>query len=222
MDIRAAYLGAIQRAEKNATNGNISLDLGRFVNLFNSCQLRLVSNILAKRNNDEIRKIQKLAVFSKILKRKNAKDDRVLFYLPEDYLAFINAHGRFSRGECEVGDFKMWEAKNENTEELYNETSNEPSFDFRETFYTIGQELISIFVKGFDCEACFMTYYRFPKEVDIEGYIRFDGTDSFNINPELDDSLVENILDMVANKFALNEDEYDSYQATKDYNLSPR
>lgn len=222
MDIRECYLGAIQRAEKNATNGNISLDLGRFVNLFNSCQLRLMNNFLSKRNNDEIRKIQKLAVFSKILKRKSAKDDRVLFFLPDDFLSFINARGRFSKGECEVMDFKMWEVKNENTEELYNDLSNEPHFEFRETFYTIGQECISVFTKGFDCEACFMTYYRFPREVDIEGYTRFDGSPSSSIDPELDDSLVEMILDMVANKYALNEDEYDSYQTTKDYNLSPR
>lgn len=222
MNIKECYLGALQRSEKNATNGNIALDLGRFVNLFNSCQLRLIENLLNKRNNDEIRKIQKLLVFSQILKRKNAKDDRVLFYLPDDYLSFSNLRGRFSRGECEVNDFKLFEAKNENVEELYTDLSNEPNFEFRETYYTIGQECVSIFVKGFDCETAFLTYYRYPREVDIEGYIRFDESASTDIDPELDDMLVEKILDMVANKFALNEDEYQSYQATQDYVNAPK
>lgn len=222
MNIKECYLGALQRSERNATNGNIALDLGRFVNLFNSCQLRLVDNILNKRNNDSIRTIQKLLVFSKVLTRKNAKLDRVLFYLPDDYLSFVNLKGRFSRGKCDVDDFKLFEAKNENVEELFNDLSNEPNFDYRETFYTIGQDCVSVFRKGFDCDVALLTYYRFPSPVDIEGYIKYDETLSTNIDPELDDMLVEEILDMVANKFALNEDEYNSYQATKDYVLSPK
>lgn len=222
MNIQECYLGALQRSEKNATNGNIALDRGRFVNLFNSCQLRLVRNILNKRNNDSIRTIQKLLVFSEVLPRKSAKSDRVLFGLPEQYLSFVNISGIFSRGHCDVDDFKLFEAKNENVHELYNDLSNEPSFEYRETFYTVGQDSISVFRKDFDCESVSLTYYRFPRLVDIGGYIRFDSSSSVDIDPELDDMLVEEILDMVANKFSLNEDEYNTYQATKDYVLSPK
>lgn len=222
MYIHECYLGALQRVERNATNGNIALDLGRFVNLFNSCQLRLVRNILDKRNNDSIRTIQKLLVFSQILPRESTMTDRVLFRLPDNYLSFVNLKGVFSKGKCDAYDFKLFEAKNENVEELYNDLSNEPSFDYRETFYTIGQDCVSVFTKDFNCESASLTYYRFPSNVDISGYVKADGDDSYSRDPELDDMLVEEILDMVANKFALNEDEYNTYQSTKDYVLSPK
>lgn len=222
MKIEDCYLQALQRVEKNATNGGIALDKGRFVNLFNDCQVRLVSYILKKKNDESIRDIQRLVVFSRLLNRKDVKSDRVLFSLPDDYFAFSNVNGRFSDGECEASDFQLWETKNENIEELYNDMANEPSFDYRETFYTIGQDSVSVFVKGFECDDLFLTYYRYPKSIDIEGYRRSDGTPSSSIDPEMDDKLVYQVLDLLANKYAMNEDEYQNYQITKDNIYSPK
>lgn len=222
MNIGDCYLQALQRVEKNATNGGIALDRGRFVNLFNDCQVRLVSYYLGKKNDESIRAIQRLVVFSKRLNRKDTKNNRVLFHLPEDYYAFSNVNGRFSRGDCEVTDFQMWEAKNENVEELYNDMSNEPSFDYRETFYTIGEDAVTVFTKKFNVEDLFLTYYRYPLMVDISGYIKSDGSQSSDIDPEMDDKFVYRVLDMLANRYALNEDDAQNYQLTKDNVVSPK
>ena len=214
MNIVDCYLRALQKAEENMTNGGIKLDKARFVQLFNDEQNRLVRYILDKKNEEDIRYIQKLVVYSKELSKKSDKEnpDSSLFSIPDDFFAFSNVSGVFSEEECTVADFNMWEVKNENPHELLADEFNAPSFDFRETFYTIGEDSIRVYKKGFSVDSVFMTYYRYPKSVDIEGYIKSDNTNSSNIDPELDDKLIGIILNMIEKQFALNESEYGRYK----------
>lgn len=214
MKIIDCYLRALQKAEENATNGGIKLDKARFVQLFNDEQNRLVKYILDKKNEDDIRYIQKLVVYSKSLTKDEDRSnpESTLFTLPADFFAFSNISGEFKSGECSASDFNLFEAKNENVNELLSDSFNAPSFDFRESFYTIGEDSVRIFKKGFSVESVFLTYYRYPKSVDIQGYIKSDGTNSKDIDPELDDKLVNIILNMVEKQFALNESEYSRYR----------
>lgn len=223
MTIADCYLRALQKAEENATNGGIKLDEARFVQLFNDEQDRLVRHIIDKKNEDEIRYIQKLLVYSEPLTKKedfeNPKSSS--FSIPDDFFAFSNISGVFKQGECEVTDFTLWEAKNENIHELLADIFNRPDFDFRETFYTIGEDSVRIYLSDFTVESVMMTYYRYPKKVDIAGYIKADGSNSSNIDPELDDKLVEQVLNMVEKQFALNESEYNRYSLDSNNVQSP-
>lgn len=214
MKIIDCYLRALQKAEENASNGGIKLDKARFVQLFNDEQNRLVRYILDKKNEEEIRYIQKLVVYSKKLQKR---DDRIgpestLFSLPDDFFAFSNISGEFQEGDCSASDFNLFEAKNENVHELLADEFNAPSFDYRESFYTIGEDSVRMFKKGFEVKNVYLTYYRYPISVDIEGYIKSDGSNSINIDPELDDKLINIIINMVEKQFALNESEYNRFQ----------
>lgn len=223
MKIIDCYLRALQKAEENATNGGIKLDKARFVQLFNEEQNRLVLYFLNKRNEDDIRYLQKLAVYSKDMSKKKDIDNpkSSLFYLPSDYFAFINISGIFSKGECSASDFNLWEAKNENVHELLADEFNKPSYVYRDAFYTIGEEGVRVYVDDFNVDKLFITYYRYPKPVDISGYIKSDNTNSSDIDPELDDKLVDIILNMVEKQFALNESEYNRYQIDSNNVTSP-
>lgn len=75
MNIVDCYLRALQKAEENMTNGGIKLDKARFVQLFNDEQNRLVRYILDKKNEEDIRYIQKLVVYSKELSKKSDKEN---------------------------------------------------------------------------------------------------------------------------------------------------
>ena len=132
MRIIDCYLRALQKAEENATNGGIKLDKARFVQLFNEEQNRLVLYLLDKRNEDDIRYLQKLVVYSKDISKNRSIDNQIsdLFSLPSDYFDFINVSGVFSRGECSASDFNLWEAKNENVNELLADEFNKPSYDY--------------------------------------------------------------------------------------------
>ena len=218
MRIEGCYLKSLQKAEENATNGGIKMDRARFIQMFNSEQIRLVRSFLDLRNDNRIKHIQRLMVYSRELERKSSfdKPKSVSFSFPDDYLEFVNVDGIFTKGECEVTDFAMWETKNEDIQELIADEFNKPNFEYRETFYTIGEDSVRVYVSDFDVKSLNMTYYRYPKNVDIEGYIKYDGTQSTSIDPELDDRLVEQILNMVEKQFGLNESEYTRYSLDAD------
>lgn len=218
MRIEDCYLKSLQKAEENATNGGIKMDRARFIQMFNSEQIRLVRSFLDLRNDNRIKHIQRLMVYSKELERKSSfdKPKSVSFSFPEDYLEFVNVDGIFTKGECEATDFAMWETKNEDIQELIADEFNKPTFEYRETFYTIGEDSVRVYVSDFDVKSLNMTYYRYPKNVDIEGYVKYDGTQSTSIDPELDDRLVEQILNMIEKQFGLNESEYNRYALDAD------
>lgn len=217
------YLRALQKAEENATNGGIKLDEARFVQLFNDEQNRLVRYFLEKKNSEDIRYIQKLVVYSKelIKDKSHSNPESTCFKIPSDFFSFSNVSGVFSIGHCSVSDFNIWEAKNENIHELLSDKFNAPSFDFRETFYTIGEDSIRIFKRDFEIDKVFLSYYRYPKSIDLEGYIKTDGTSSMNVDPELDDKIINMILNMVEKQFALNESEYNRYQVDSNNVTAP-
>lgn len=218
MRIEDCYLKSLQKAEENATNGGIKMDRARFIQMFNSEQIRLVRSFLDLRNDNRIKHIQRLMVYSKELERKSSYDKpkSVSFSFPDNYLEFVNVDGIFTKGECEATDFAMWETKNEDIQELIADEFNKPTFEYRETFYTIGEDSVRVYVSDFDVKSLNMTYYRYPKNVDIEGYVKYDGTQSTSIDPELDDRLVEQILNMIEKQFGLNESEYNRYALDAD------
>ena len=197
MTIQEAYLRSLQKNEQNLANGGIKLDPGRFVLLFNEAQDRLIRYYLNRKDDETIRSIQTLLVYWKSLNKINHIDDpeSTSFGLP---------------------DVVMWEAKNENVHELLGDDNNKPSFDYRETFYTIGDGKVVVYEDGFLTDEVRMTYYRNPVRVDLAGYINAAGERSTDIDPELPDPLVEEILDMVAKQFNLNENELQRYRFDKD------
>lgn len=215
---------ALQKSEQNLANGGIKMDRGRFVLLFNAAQDRLVEYYLNRKDDETIRTIQNLLVYWKDLVKVGYKNnpDTTYFGLPDDYLWFSNIQGTFKQGECTVEDFLMWEVKNENVHELSGDFNNKPSFDFRETFYSIGEDSVAVYEDDFRTVALRMTYYRRPRKVDIAGYIRADGSSSSNIDPEMDDLFVEKVLNMMTKQFDLNERELDKYQFDKDNSVAFR
>lgn len=218
MDIKEAYLRALQKNETNLANGGIKLDKGRFVLLFNEAQDRLVWYYLNRKDDETIRSIQFLVKYWVDLDKtgRGQVPETTSFALPDDFLWFSNVAGTFRKGECSVTDFSLWEAKNENVHELLADANNKPSFDFRETFYTIGDSSIVVYEDGFNTESLRMTYYRKPTRVDIEGYMRPDGTSSADVDPELPERLCQEVLNMVTKQFELNENELQRYQLDKD------
>lgn len=214
MNIVECYLKALQKAEENATNGGIKMDKARFIQLFNAEQVRLARYYLDKKNDDRIRAIQRLMVMSVPLSRKSSftNHNAVSFSFPDDYMDFVNIHCLFSKDGCEASDFNLWETKEHDVNELYADVFNRPSFEYRDTFFTVGEDSVKVYVSDFAVDSVSLTYYRFPAKVDISGYIKPDGSSSTDIDPEMDDGFVERVLNMIEKQFGLNESEYTRYR----------
>lgn len=203
MKIIEAYLRFNQLVNGNITSNNISVDKPRFVLLYNAAQTRYLENMLDKRNDDGIRAVSELLVVDKKLEKVGEAITHSLFSLPKNYFDHGGAWAEAISNGCS-DKMKLYEVKSEDIEEKFNDWSHEPSFKYRETFYLTSGGNFIVYKKDFKVEKVYLTYYRKPKDVDIEGYIDFDGTASKNIDPELSERVVEKIIRIMAKENSIN------------------
>lgn len=215
MTIKTAYIKFLEKVNKNFINDNIAADLGRFILIFNEEQNRYLEWVLEKRNEDEIRYVQKLLVCDEPVSRKGKGKNTINFSLPENYFDFSSTCITATKDGCTVSDFKLDEVKTENLSLLLTDHCTKPDFLARETFYTFGNDCIKYYIGDFEITEAFLTYYRCPKPVDIEGYIRVDNTNSQDIDPELNDKIVDRIITATAARFDLNTDNLNKVQFNK-------
>jgi hypothetical protein len=216
MTILEAYTRFLELVNRNATNNNISVDKPRFVQGFNSMSIQYVEWVLNKRNEDEVRNLRLLLNTEHPLTFVSTEDNYSRFSLPKDYFDLSNVHVYGSKGKCKNQRFQTYEFKTENLEEIFHDSSNEPSFDFRETFYTVSKNDVVVYKKGFDISQVNLTYYRYPKKVDIAGYINLEEKASKNVDPEFDDKVTLKILLAMSKTFSANNGDANQYQIDKD------
>jgi hypothetical protein len=216
MTIQEAYIQFLNLVNRNATNNRTSVDKTRFIMLFNDIQNRYVVWNLEKRNEDSIRNVQALLVKNTPLALIESKDNYSRFTLPENHFEFANLSAKAKTDCCEADDMLLYEVKSEDVEEKLVDTNHQPSFEYRETFYHLGDNSIVVYKKDFTIEAVKLTYYRYPVQVDIEGIVRPDQTISGNVDPEFDDKVLGIILLAMAKEFAAINSEAAEYQLSKD------
>jgi len=214
--INQAYITFLQLANRNLTNDNISVDKPRFVLLFNRIQNAFVEWLLEKSNQDDVRDIQKLLVLDKTLIKNRTVDNHVDFKLPEDYFNFSNLKIYASKDNCKDIKISSFEIKNQDVEELLSDEFNKPSFEFRETFYTVSSDNISIYLDDFTIDKSKLSYYRYPQQINMSGYIDIEGNASVDIDPEFDDKVVNKILLACSKDYASNNSDSAKYQLDKD------
>lgn len=87
---------------------------------------------------------------------------------------------------------------------LLQNNNYKPSFEYQETIVDISSDELHYYTDGtFTPKKAFVSYVRYPKEIDIEGYIKFDGTDSTTVDCELEDYLEDELLDLAAENLAM-------------------
>lgn len=205
MTIQEAYTRFVLKVNKNLGTNNISADKGRFVLHYNEEQVRRVEFILDNKSNDSIREIQDLLTSNNNLQPSQIVNDRVLIKLPTDYLDLSSSYAYVKTDTCDGIRMSLFEIKDFNSEDITQDANNAPSIEYREAPYYIGNGKLQIFTGNkFTVERVHLSYYRYPRQVDIEGYRKIDGTGSTNINPELDDAFQNKVISMCAEAFAGN------------------
>ncbi len=217
MKIEAAYLGFQLLVDRNSTNNNINVDKPRFIALFNSIQIKYVDWILDHRNTDKIRNISHLQVRDENLQGKLIKGNHVNFTLPANFYDLSNLQVFGSKGECKGVKLFTYEVKSEDTEELLRDVNMKPSFEYREVFYLLnGADAVSIFNDDFSIDKVLLTYYKYPRKVNIEGWTDEEGNATQNVDPEFDDRSTGYILEAMAKAFSANNSDGQAYQINKD------
>jgi len=79
-----------------------------------------------------------------------------------------------------------------------------PSFEYQEVLVDIASDELHYYTDGtFTPKNIYLTYIRYPIEIDLEGYVKFDGTDSTTVNCELEEYLEDELLDIATENLAM-------------------
>lgn len=100
---------------------------------------------------------------------------------------------------------------------LLNNSNYKPSFEFRETLLDISSDELHTYSDGtFTPKYLFLSYLRYPAEIDKVGYEKFDGSDSINQDCELEDYLKDELLDITVENLSQYTENQFAAQSAKD------
>ena len=99
---------------------------------------------------------------------------------------------------------------------LLNNSNYKPSFEYQETFSVISSDQIGIYTDGtFTPNLLYLSYLRYPKYIDKEGYIKLDGSKSITQNCELKNYLEDELVDLTVECLAMYTDNPAAVQAAQ-------
>lgn len=171
---------------------------------------KLNPNNVYKVGYDSIRKrIDDLQVLkqSNVLLKPNKTND--LFHIGYDcpledavnYMFYISSYAIGKQNKCSepltVDLIRHGELTTKYLDDNYN-----PSFKWRTTIATLGNDNLTVYTDGkFTVNQVYITYLRYPLSIDVQGYVKFDGSSSVNQNCELPEYAKSDIIDLAV-KFA--------------------
>ena len=200
-DSETVYIKLVQKVNENFTNDNIAIDKSRAWLHINEAQNKWVEWNLQKRNDDSLRNLQAILVDDKLLKFKNTHLQHSNYKLPENYFDFSNLTVFAEKEKCKDKKLLPIEIKDDNKHLLEADFNNQPSFEYRETFYNLSEGNVKIYFSDFDISKVYLSYYRYPKEIDFAGYIKSTGLPSVASNPEWDSKIMDRIISIAAKDF---------------------
>jgi len=120
--------------------------------------------------------------------------------LRPEYMFYLDSYMIADKGECT--NRVVWTnvdlVKHADIVTLLLNNNYKPSFEYQETIVDISSDELHYYTDGtFTPSVVYLCYIRYPKEVDKEGYIKFDGTPSTNVDCELENYLEDELLDLV-------------------------
>lgn len=208
------------RLNKVATNDHQNIPDEDKLFVINENQIKLIKKKISTNNIyqlglDGFRKryedLQNLIIQSeKSSKLKKGKDRYNYFLfdtkdLKNKCFSPIGITAMCSKGECKdraVAISKV--VKHANLQTDMANSNYFPSFEYQETIALESEDKIYIYTDGtFDVDYVFISYLRYPKKVDLEGYVDLDGNDSVTQDCELQEFLEDELLDMVQMDLAI-------------------
>jgi len=191
MKVEEAYQRYLVEVEKNATNDNVANSRDLFCIIFNKYQNKFLAIALQQRGVDDVRWVQKFLILDKKLTHTSKSADHYNFTLPKYYFDLADVRAKAEKNKCK--DFiKLVEIQTENLNELITDEFNKPSFEWRETLYTLNSNQLSIYVDDFSISEILLNYYRYPNQIKVLDETKFDE----NLPIEWDDKALNEILNL--------------------------
>jgi hypothetical protein len=212
-----------QRLNKLSTNEHQQIQLEDKILALNEAQIKLIKqkvdgiSVVSGLGLDSFKKryedLQSLIINYNNqplpLQLKNPEINQWCAYMDDlspKYMFYLDSYILADKGRCK--NRKIWInkelAKHTDVSLLLNNNHYKPSFEYQETFNTISSNEISIFTDGtFTPKEIYIMYMRYPKYINKEGYIMFNGSPSTNQDCELEEYLEDELLDLTVQNLAM-------------------
>lgn len=204
MNVQTAYDKFQIKVNKNYETGKISVDQGRFVIIFNEAQNKFIEYILDKKNEDDIRYIQKILVSDFPILSSESKEDYNKFSLPKNYFDFSSVYAKADQDTCKGKKIFLFEIKDDDKGEILQDDYNEPSFLARESLFHITSDTIKVYKKDFILTEILLSYYRYPVQIKLKDDEDPESGFDESFNPEFDDKFVDRIISIASGEFEFN------------------
>lgn len=213
LEVYESFLIKLNRGDSNS---NINVPKGKFVIIYNEQAKRWLKQTLKKNlGSYEIEELNYLLVNNYPLVQYSREQDHYNFTLPSNFFDFSSSFSEAKRGQCSR-ILDNWPVVDKNIRVLLRDANYSPSFDFEETLCSAVDNRLKIYYNDFKIESAYLTYYREPINIDIKGYIKVDGTQSKNIDPDLPDYAVSEIINRCVVEFQGVVENPQGFQISKD------
>lgn len=139
----------------------------------------------------------KLAITQQDIYLNRWSSDLTVPSLTPNYMFFVDGYILADKGKCKdhLVYINSHLTKHGSISTLLENPSFNPSFEYQETFCTLSNDTISVYTDGtFTPTSLWLSYIRYPRRIDFEGYVGFDGKESTTVDSELADYLEEELL----------------------------
>ena len=206
------YQQFLTKVNKNDTSRNIKVPKSKFVLIYNEQERQYVDDIEDKGNSSrKILRIKELLKLDFELNKIDSLSNKDVFELPDDFDEYSSSYSICSKDSCQSVVYN-WEIKPTNKTVLLQDENSKPSFEYQETIAALNGNFLDIYKDGFSVDKVFLDYYKKPRGIDIEGYIKIDGTPSTNIDPELSEKDLDKIINLCALEVTRNYEDTSKFQ----------
>jgi len=209
-----AYKLFLLKINRNDTNADIHISKAEFVKLFNEEQRRWLNEKLGvKLDTDEVNDLNELLQPFTRLEEDSQRKHSIYtgFLLPDDFFAVGTYHIIARRGSCKKVLEPQW-VNMKNVASLLKDQFTKPSFDYERVLVTLAESKLQAYTDGFNIEACYLSYFKMPPDIDMAGYITEEGKASTSIDPVLQDMWTEQIINRCARAVIANYENPEGFQ----------
>jgi hypothetical protein len=139
--------------------------------------------------------------------------------LSPSYMFYLDAYVLAEKEECKnrVLFVNKDLTKHGDVAVLLANNNYKPSFEYQEVPCTLTSDKIEVYTDGtFTLSDLYLSYIRYPKKIDIEGYINLDGQPSVEQDCELADYLKDELLNLTMLELSMITENIPGVQATQE------
>lgn len=186
-------------------SNNIAVDRRRAVLVINEAQNKLIEYFLSPVKRDEnIRYVQKLLTDLEIPTGSLTSELYHKVELPDNYFEFSSIVGFGEKDNCKNKKINLWEIKDQNKDEILQDSFNKPSFKYREAPYVISEDHVKVYtLREFNLNKVILNYYRYPVQIrQLDEFPESPFDESYQL--EFDDKMVDRIISNAVAELQMN------------------